>query len=334
MSAAVLLIIPRLSLAAIFGEAVGGVDVGVVQSAILVAILAVVLQVPIGVVTRVRYGLQEGHISNFWHIPSTLFQLVAVGAAAFMHASLTWFVVAVASENIVGCLLDCGSILRSKRRWLRPSLGAVRGTMCRKLLGGGAQYLALGIAGAVGYQTDALIIAHSMGAEAAGVYGVCQKMFWTIPTALGFFVYATWPAYADALASGDQRWIRSTFRRSLGVAVPFAVIGSLAFVVFAERLLRLWLHADVEYTPSLLWAFSGLVLVTAISGPLAMLLNGIGALRVQVVCASVMAVVNFFLSLKLVGPWGAAGPVVATVVAQTLCIIVPVSIYLRRRLVI
>jgi len=70
----------------------------------------------------------------------------------------------------------------------------------------------------------------------------------------------------------------------------------------------------------------------AVSTTIAMLLNGADVIGVQVVVATVMVVANLALSLALVGPLGVSGPALATVIAQTLCALVPYTFFLRRLL--
>ena len=72
------------------------------------------------------------------------------------------------------------------------------------------------------------------------------------------------------------------------------------------------------------------IVINGFTGPIAMLLNGLGHLRPQVVAAVLMAVLNLALSIVLVQRVGVAGPVLGTDIAQTVCIIVPMGIYAIR----
>jgi len=63
---------------------------------------------------------------------------------------------------------------------------------------------------------------------------------------------------------------------------------------------------------------------------MAMLLNGMNAIGIQVVCASMMAVSNILLSIFLVQKIGVAGPIYGTVIAWTLFNLIPLLIYIPR----
>ncbi len=69
--------------------------------------------------------------------------------------------------------------------------------------------------------------------------------------------------------------------------------------------------------------------MNALSGPVAMLLNGLHRLRPQVIAAVAMAIANIVLSIVWVQHLGISGPLLATAVTQACCVLVPMAFYLR-----
>jgi hypothetical protein len=72
--------------------------------------------------------------------------------------------------------------------------------------------------------------------------------------------------------------------------------------------------------------------LNSLGGPLAMFLNGVGAIRWQACSASAMAVANLGLSIWLAREVGVAGVVIGTVAAQLAFIFLPYLFYIPRLL--
>ena len=61
-----------------------------------------------------------------------------------------------------------------------------------------------------------------------------------------------------------------------------------------------------------------------------MLLNAANIVKLQVIMATAMCVMNLGLSILLVETIGAAGPALGTAIAQTVCVLIPSIVYIRR----
>jgi O-antigen/teichoic acid export membrane protein len=295
---------------------------------LLLAFIPYLLSLPLGIVVRIRYGLQEGHVSHLCQVVGYGLQLALLLVAAVLGAGLAWFVVLLGVGALLGYLID-GAVMLVRRPWVLPRPTCFVWPDARRLLGAGGLFLVLGISAAVGYQTDAVVIAHWLGPDGAATYGATFQVIVICPLALSLFLNALWPAYREALASGDTAWVRRTFVQSLRATLPLAAIASVALVALGPWLVELWAGPSVRPPLALVAAGAVFVLVNAVSGPVAMLLNGMHQLRPQALAAVVMAVANIALSIVWVQSLGLSGPLLATAVTQLVCILVPMSLYLR-----
>jgi O-antigen/teichoic acid export membrane protein len=295
----------------------------------LLAFTPYLLAMPLSIVVRVRYGLQEGYRSHLWQAVGFVLQLVLVVVASQRGAGLEVFVVLLGAGAALGYLADVAAMLVA-RSWALPRWRFVERPLTRRLLRSGSAFFALSVAAAVGYQTDALVISHFLGSTQVTTYSVTFQLVVVCPIALSLFLNALWPAYSEAHERGDIEWIRRTFRRSLLVTVPAATASALALVVAAPAVLHVWIGPDITPPADFLWASAGYIVINGFTGPLAMLLNGLGRLRAQVAASAAMAVTNLFLSIVLVQHIGIAGPIVGTNIAQVVCIIVPMGAYAIR----
>ncbi len=210
-----------------------------VTDLVRLAFLPYLLSLPLGVVVRVRYGLQEGHVSHVWQVAGYALQLLLLGIAAVVGAGLAWFVVLLSVGALLGYLFDAVALV-VKRPWVIPTPRRFAWEDGRRLLGTGSLFLVLGLAAAVGYQTDALVIAHWLGPEGAATYGATFQIIVIGPLVLSLFLNALWPAYREALASGDVAWVRRTFGQSLRATLPLASIAAVLLVTVGPWLVARW----------------------------------------------------------------------------------------------
>ncbi len=324
-----LLVAPHVDLASAVGveSSVAGAN-----SAVLVAIVAALLNIPLTVAVSVRRGMQEAWVANLVNAAAGLVQLAGVGLAARFAPSLPWFVFAFVVATPLTNLVNASLLIFGSRRWLRPRWAQVRKRIALEVLRAGGLYALLGLVISAAYQTDALILAHVVGVGAVAEWGVASRVFLIIPTVIGFFVLPLWPAYGEAIATGDHQWVRRTFRRSLLGCVAAAALGATVLAPLCRPLIRQFVGATVVPHWPLIVAFVLYVLVMAVSAPLAMYMNGSHILRFQVATSLAMAATNIPLSIFLAGRYGVSGPVLATVIAQTVCTLLPCAFYLPRHL--
>ena len=152
------------------------------------------------------------------------------------------------------------------------------------------------------------------------------------PAAVSLVTVALWPAYAEAVARGDRTWANRTLNRSLLVAVSGTAVFAAIIVAVGPVFLGRITGAAAEPSRGLLLALGLLACVMSASTALGVFLSATGQLRIQVVAAAVMAPTNLALSIVLVSSLGVLGPAWGTIISQTLLVLVPVGLVVRRTL--
>jgi O-antigen/teichoic acid export membrane protein len=200
-----------------------------------------------------------------------------------------------------------------------------------KLFKAGTLFLAVQLASAFAFQSDAIVITQMLGQAPYGDYAAVQRLYVFASMLISAALAGLWPAFGDALARGEVAWVRHALRRALGMTL--LVMGSLCLVLALSMgmITKLWL--GTEHAPSLLLTslLSLWALLEALGMVAASLLNGAGVLRAQAALALVMAGTSFGAKWALVGWVGVEGAVLATIIAYC-CISVPAQIVLVRRL--
>lgn len=295
-------------------------------------ILCFLAQLPLGVVQRIQLGYQEGFFTQVWSAAGNLLGLLGLLAVIRFHAGLPFLVLAVAGAPVLSGLLNAVTVFGVQRPWLRPRLDHISGAAAQRILHLGFVFLIMQIAGAVGYQTDNLIIAQVLGATAVTQYAVPFRLFAIIPAVLSMVIMPLWPAYAEAFARGDVEWVKATLRRSMLLGLAVAIPANLLLVALGRPIIRLWVGPQIAPSFLLLVGLATWAILIGVSGPLAMFLNGIGFIRVQAICGVLMAVSNLAVSIYLTRHIGVSGVIYGSIVSQIVFIFIPYFWYLRRLL--
>lgn len=297
---------------------------------VAVFFVCLLLGIPLNVALRVHMGVQETYVSNLWMAAGSLFGLAGLAIVVNAGMSLPWLVLSLAGGPVLASGLSSVYLFWKRRPWLRPGLGNVSVRATKQIMRFGMLFFVLQLAGAVGYQSDNLIIARILGADQVPQYGVPLKLFTLAPVALSLFLMPLWPAYREALSRGDYQWVRRALPRSFALAGVLVVPASIALMFFAVPILRVWVGTTITPNSELLVALGLWAICMSLSGPLAMYLNAAGIIRFQVVCASMMALANIILSIILVRRIGVAGAVYGSVVAQLVFALLPCFFYVAR----
>ena len=301
-----------------------------VGPAIAVFVGCFLVNLPLGVIQRTQMGYQEGFANGIWRAAGNLLGLAGVVLAITLRAGLPWLVLAMSGAPVIATLLNGIVVFGFQRPWLRPQFRSFSTRSAGRILNVGVFFFVLQVASAVGYRSDNIILARILGPEMVTQYAVPLRLFSIIPMLQGFVLMPLWPAYGESTARGDVAWIKKTLRRSLVLSVVVSAPLVLVLVVFGVPILHWWVGPEVTPSTALLAGFGLWTLLSSLGGPLAMFLNGLGVMKFQAVCATLMAAANVALSIYLVRTIGLPGIIISTIIAQVIFILLPTAFYVPR----
>lgn len=187
------------------------------------------------------------------------------------------------------------------------------------LLSVGLQFFVIQIAVLVIFTTDKMLITQLFGPEYVTQYEVVFRLFSVITFIHALIMAPLWSAYTDAYHRRDIAWIKYMLHKQMevycGVVLAVIVMGLLARPIIA-----LWIGDEVVVSLSLVVTMGLFVLVSTWNGIYAMLVNGIGKIKVQLYTAVIAMLLNIPLALlftKYFG-FGLNGVVLATFISLLL----------------
>lgn len=287
---------------------------------------------PLSVVQRVQTGLQEGLALNLWQTVGTV--LVGAGLVA-VHLSgggLVEYALVTTLLPLAALLLAWAATL-TRHADLRPRMSHYSRATSRSLVGSGLHFVALQLAIAVAFASDAVIIARYMGPADVARYTVYSRLFNFALVVPQLLMAGLWAAYGEALARRDTTWAMRTLKRSLWMTAAITFVSCLPLVGFGGQIVELWTKGQVTARePTLSALLAVWMLLSAVGAALAQFLNAANLVRLQVLCAVPLAVVALGLKLLLIKPLGLSGVVGASVLAYLLCNAIPIAVIAPRKI--
>jgi O-antigen/teichoic acid export membrane protein len=299
-------------------------------AATAVMVACFLLTMPLTVVQKLQLGYQDGLRKGLWDAAGCLVALVGIVVVVIAEGSLPLLVGAFAGGPLVAALVNTGVWFGRTHPRVRPRWSLVRRETTLELLRVGFVYMLLQLAAMVAFFSDALILARILGPEAVADYSVAWKLFSVVSLTLSLALAPLWPAYSEAAARHDAGWVRSTLRRSIRLTLLATVPASCVLLVLAEPLIELWTDARADPPFALLAALAGWTVIGSVGVGLAMFLNALKIVRLQLVVALAMAVTNVALSIALTHAVGIEGVVLATLISYTLLALVPLGLAVPR----
>jgi O-antigen/teichoic acid export membrane protein len=290
-----------------------------------------VINMPLGVVTRVQAALQQGYWSQMISASGNVVSLIGLLLAMKLHGNLAWLVCTSTFGVMFATVLN-GWVLFWRHPWLIPSASSYRRIAARKIFSLGILFFVLQVSIAVGYSSDNIVIAQILGASAVALYAIPQKLFGYVSQLVLIGLTPLWPAYGEAMARGDVAWVRKTLFRSIALVTTVSIGMSTILVLCGAKIVSLWAGPNIRPSLLLLSALAASVVASSVSNSFSIFLNGLSIMRFQAICATVGSSANIVLSIYLTRRIGIPGVVIGSVVSQVVCGVIPACWYVTRHL--
>ncbi|ADL55303.1 oligosaccharide flippase family protein [Gallionella capsiferriformans] len=281
-------------------------------------------------VGKIQRGLQEGSLDNFWAALASILSLIFVYVAIQNSASLLGFVIAFLVGPLLAYMTSNIHYYFIRRRDLRPQLGRFDRVIAKNLFAVGGMFFVLQIAGVLQGQADNVIIANMLGPAAVADYSICMKLFLIPPMLFGLMLTPLWPAYREAVGSGDMQWVKQIFIKSMRAALLISLPSAILLVLFGSQIIALWVNHGVVPSTGLLIGCGCWMVALSLGSAAAVVVNALQIMTPQIIAAFLSGVVNIVLTIWLIPHVGAEGAVYGTLISYVFCVVPIYWLYLRK----
>jgi O-antigen/teichoic acid export membrane protein len=305
---------------------------GEIGPAIAVTLGIFLLSFPLSIIARVLCAYQESAIANFWAAGGNIASLGGIILATHFKMGLVPLIAAFSASSLI-VTAACGIWLFGFHKpWLRPAISAVRMESIKKLTTVGGMFFIVQIAALLILQTDNLIIAHYLGAQAVTPYSVTWRLFNCSTLVQALLLQSLWPAYAEAFARNDGKWIRRTFRVNSWICILITIAMVLPLVIYGRPIIGRWVSVDAVPSMTLLVLMGVWSIIGGVFQSIVCMLNGIGRVKIQMIVGIITATANIGLSIWLVRILGVEGVILGTLISYFVFALIPVWIATKKAL--
>jgi O-antigen/teichoic acid export membrane protein len=298
------------------------------RQVVLLTGFAVIANFWIGLINQVINAAQKTSVVVFGQFLSNALALIGVyGLSVFTSASMLYMAIVYGASLIITNVL-LTFWFYSKQMILFPKL-SLDSAHVRPLLTLGGQFFIIQFAVLVIFTTDKILITQLFGPQYVTQYAVVFMLFGVFTMIYGMIAAPLWSAYTDAYHSGDVVWIRAALFRQLWVfgAICLAV---LVMALLARQVISLWMGQKLDISLLLVISMASFVIVSVWSNVFAILVNGLGKLKVQLAASILAMFANIPLTIFLVKylEFGIDGVVWATTISLLpFALIGPVQVF-------
>lgn len=288
------------------------------RAAVLVSFIIFLFNLPVSLVQRVQFGLQQGFESSLWQTLGSVAGMFALLLAVKFQATLPWLVLCAAGVPSAALALNFVWFFAGRARHLLPRARNLNWDTSQRLLGQGIQYFVLTLLLSICFGVDNLIIAHVLGHTAVTEYSIPFRLVSIIGFLPSMVLMPLWTANGEAMARGEVAWVRANLTNVTRVLFVAMSIGGGLFLLAGPLVLTKWF--GMTQTPDAV-LMSGLfcgTLAIAMAGPHFMVLNGAGEVPIQLAIYGALTPVYLVTKIVLAKHLGVAGPAIAGAVVGLL----------------
>lgn len=206
---------------------------------------------------------------------------------------------------------------RGEYKKYKPNLANIRFSLLRNIIGLGIQFFVIYLCMIVIFQLVNIVLSREAGPLSVTEYNVANRYFNIIYMAATIVVTPFWSAFTDAFTKRDYVWMKNITKKlelmwvlSCGFGVVMLIASSFAYQVWIGDSV----HVSYRMSASMLF----FILAMTIGSIYMNLLNGIGAVRLQLITYVVISLVAWPVLVYSCRIFGAEGIVILPTVAYGL----------------
>ena len=306
-----------------------------VSSVVLAIVIPKLCNIPIALIQRTQMAMQEGYRSNLWQCSGNLLSLGCVIIIYYMDLGVLTMIWASSAITVFVSLVNMLAYFGYQRPNLRPSIKYFDVNITRKLLSTGIAFFILSIFTSISLSIDNFIVAHACGLADVTPYSVMYKIVSMISVATAMLSSPMWSANGEAMQRGEYGWVNRATKKIASMSTLFAMASSLIIFVLIKPVLYILTDNMVQADLILLAGMCLLQIITSLTSPYFMILNGAGIVKFQIVTYAIYAVISLPLKYALGQQFGVMAITWVGAISYVFLLAVPViwkgKRYLRKK---
>lgn len=258
----------------------------VLTAAVVLACLSFILKT----VGNLYMGLQLPAVSNLIIcLGQTLALILTFAAYKLGSRSLLVVVLINTLSPLIVWLISLAYTFLFRFPQYRPAFRLVNLQMSRELCLSGIRFFVLQIFAVIMFAAINVVISRIFSPAEVTTYQVAYRYFSIVLVFFSIISMPFWNAATDAYAKSDTAWIRQTSRK-LDWVLGFALLLMIGMVCVSDFVYKIWVGSKVVIPTELSASMAAYIFVLIASLRYSYILNGVNALRIQLIFTSIATV--------------------------------------------
>ena len=292
------------------------------SSAVFVFVIIFLINLPLGIIRRIQDGYQEGYKFQRIMVLGSLFNLSGLLLCIKLEAGLPYLVLSFLGGNLLALLINGFILFVRQRPSLLPKVKNVDFKFGYILIKTGIIFFLLQVFTLIGSSSDNFIISHIIGPAAVAKYEIVRKLF-TLTMFTQFMIQPLWPAFGEAISSGDIKWARTTLQKAIKIGIISSAVFSLPLLFFGKAIIGLWVGDNFIPDNDLLFAFFLFTVFASYGGVMSTFLNSGDLLNKQLKMIGMSSLTAIIMKVLLVNHIGIVGVLWGTLCGYAIFFIYP-----------
>ncbi len=289
---------------------------------IFVLISFFLINMPLGIIQRVQDGYQEGFKYQVWLVLGSVISLLLLLLCIKYKLGLPWLVLAFSGGQLISTILNGCVLFFKTKKELRPNFNNFNLNSGIALMNSGLIFFLLGLFTLLGNSSDNIIISHTIDPSSVAGYEIVKKVF-LFSMVTQFLIQPLWPAFGEALQSGDFKWAKKTLYKALKLSIIINAFIALPLLLFGKQIIISWVGKEYMPSWSLLVGFYFFIILANYGGVMSTFLNSKELLKRQLVMIGLASASSVLLKIILTIKFGTSGAIWGTVIGYSIFYVYP-----------
>ena len=179
----------------------------------------------------------------------------------------------------------------SRYRIYRPSFCNINKRLTKNILGLGGKFFVIQISLVLIFQLVNVILMRNCGSLAVSQYNISHKYFNVLYMCSTIILTPFWSAFTEAFTQKDYEWMKHMLRKLELITISYIPI-ALVMIIASPIVYKIWINDTIEIDMGTTIAVAIYVVTQCIAGVYMYLLNGIGAVKRQLIVYLVFAIIS------------------------------------------
>ena len=278
-----------------------------IRKTLFVLVAIVCTQMVVNVLVSVVAAFQKVALSNTFVPLGNVLSLVIICVLTNLHEpSLVALAFSLATMPVIVTIIASFILYLGNFKKVAPSISTINLSYIRNLFGLGWKFFFINIQVVVIYQSTNILISNVASPNEVTTYNIAYKLMSVVMMAYNIISAPLWPAYTDAYARNDYRWMID-MRKKMFRILRYSMVGCVLMAICSKFIYFVWIGDKVEIPFTMTAMVSLYVCIFCWSNLNGTLIAAMGRLKLNVIIMSIGMCLHVPLSFYLASFIGCYG---------------------------